>query len=283
MQVTETDAPEDVFREGDHVLFIGRKGRDPQTEFLVRLVPGNKVKLRGEAFEAEQIIGLPVGASMVTPLNRAYLALRPTLGERIMNMARQAQIIYPKDLAQILFSLNACPGMKVVEVGIGHGAMTMALLQALGPTGFLSSYEIREDHAKRTAKNIRRYLGEVDWWQVTVADAVESGLAERDMDAAMVDMPTAWDMVAPLAPALKPGAPAVFFLPNVNQVMRLCETLRASDQFANIRVSELIQRPWVVDDRSARPAMRISGHTGFLIACRRKLGQVVKLDKGELL
>ena len=50
-------------------------------------------------------------------------------------------------------------GARVVEIGAGFGALTMALARAVGKTGLLVSYEKREDVANKVLKNIERYLG----------------------------------------------------------------------------------------------------------------------------
>ncbi len=275
--VQDQSSSPDRFQAEDFVLFIDRR----QREQLVRLTPGKKIKLRGEYLEAERFIGLEVGSSIVTPLGLAYLALRPTLAERIMNMPREAQIIYPKDLGPILFYADVHPGCRVIEIGVGHGAMTMSLVRAVGSTGRVVSYERRSDFARRTRANLKRYLGPTPWWEIKTADPAESGLAERDFDLAVVDVPAPWELVEALTPGLKPGGPAVFFLPTVPQVVRLVEGLKSSGKFAHFQTIELLQRPWNIDGPSVRPHMRISGHTGFITTCRRKLSQVVRLQ-GQL-
>ena len=263
---------EDLFGPGELVLFVGRQ----QREYMSRLTPGKKIKLKGEYLEAERFIGLPVGVSVVTPLRASYLALRPTLAQRIMNMRREAQIIYPKDLGWMIFQADIGPGGRVVEVGTGHGAMTMSLVRAVGREGKVVSYEIRSDHARQTRNNLKRFVGESPWWEVKTRDVVQAGIDERDFDAAVVDMPSPWELADHLIPVVREGGPVVFLLPTVPQVVKLTEALRATGRFAHLQVSELLQRPWVVEGQSVRPEMRMSGHTGFLILARRKLGQVIR-------
>ncbi len=268
----EEDTKRDIFGPGDLCLFVGRQ----QREFMVRLTPGKKIKLKGEYFDAEKFIGLPVGVSVVTPFKASYLTMRPTLSQKVMNMRREAQIIYPKDLGQLLYQLDLGPGSKVIEIGTGHGAMTMSLIRAVGETGRVVSYEIRKDHARQTRNNVRRFIGKSEWWEVKTRDAVEEGIDEVDFEAIMVDMPSPWELVHHLIPALAPGGTAAFLLPTVPQVVKCVEALKESGKFAHVRVSELLQRPWAVDGPSVRPEMRMSGHTGFLITVRRKLGEVVR-------
>ncbi len=268
----------EVFETGDFVVFVGRAQRR-EKEWLRRLVPGNTIKLKGEEIDPERLIGLEVGSSIVTPLGESYLLLKPTLAQRIMNMPRQAQIIYPKDLALILFWADVRPGGRVVEIGVGHGAMTMSLVRAVGRSGRVTSYEIRPDFAERTANNVRRYLGDAPWWEIKVANPAETGLDETDVDAAVVDMPTPWEVVPAVAAALKPAGTATFFVPTVPQVMNLTEALNEAGCFAQYQTMEAILRPWRVMGLSVRPELHISGHTGFIINCRRKLDRVTRLER----
>lgn len=274
VEKTEESRNPDRFGPGELVLFVGRG----QKEYMTRLTPGRKVKLKGEYFDAEKFIGLPVGVSIVTPLRAAYLTLRPTLAQKIMNMRREAQIIYPKDLAPLLYQADIGPGSQVVEIGTGHGAMTMSLVRAVGETGRVVSYEIRSSHARQTRSNVKRFIGPTPWWEVKIRDAVEEGVDETGMDAVMVDMPTPWELTERIIPALKPSGTAMYLLPTVPQLQKLTDSLHGSGKFAHVHIFELLQRPWKVEGLSVRPEMRMSGHTGFLITTRRKLGEVLKLD-----
>ena len=165
-----TEETADFFGPDEHILFVGRM----QREYLCRLRPGQKIVIKGEWLDADRFIGLKVGTSVVTPMNQAYLALRPTLAERLMNMPREAQIIYPKDLALMTYLADVRPGAKVLEIGVGHGAMTMTLVRTVGPAGQVVSYERRSEFARQTRKNVRTYLGESPWWRVVVADTKSS-------------------------------------------------------------------------------------------------------------
>jgi len=269
----EQPAGADLFQAGDEILLVGRM----QREFLARLTPGQRIKVKGEYLKTESLIGLEVGSSVVTPLNASYLALRPTLAERILNMPRQAQIIYPKDLGLILFWADIRPGGRVVEIGTGHGAMTLALVRAVGQTGRVTSYEIRAEHARRTRANVRRFLGQTPWWEVKLANPAETGLEETGLEAVIIDVPAPWELVEAVIPALRPGGSLAFFLPNVPQVVRAVDAFRESGKFANFQTMEALLRPWNVEGPSVRPQMRITGHTGFITLCRRKLGRVVRL------
>ena len=96
---------------------------------------------------------------MRSSMGLRYLALRPTLAEYVLEMPRGAQVIYPKDLAMILFWADVYPGCRVLEAGTGSGALTLALLRAVGPEGRVITFEQREEFARRALANIHMRRG----------------------------------------------------------------------------------------------------------------------------
>ena len=99
-------------------------------------------------------------ASSSRPTGTPYLALRPRLADYVLSMPRGAQVIYPKDAAQILMWGDVFPGARVLEAGAGSGALTCSLLRAVGPEGSVLSYEVRADHAEHAVSNVERFFGE---------------------------------------------------------------------------------------------------------------------------
>ena len=93
-------------------------------------------------------------------------------------MPRGAQVIYPKDLGPILVLADVFPGARVLESGVGSGALTIALLRAVGPTGHVTGYEIRDDFARRARSNVEGFLGPDVPLDVEVRD-VYDGIDER--------------------------------------------------------------------------------------------------------
>ena len=141
---------------GRHLVLVDEKDRP----YLVQVPEhGRVLRLKGENLDHDTVAALHDGELLVTPHRRRYLVFLPTMEQLVMNMPREAQVIYPKDQALLLFYGDVAPGMEIIEVGVGHGAFTMALLRALGPEGRLTSYDLRLDHLNRTRKNISLYLG----------------------------------------------------------------------------------------------------------------------------
>ena len=188
---------------------------------------------------------------------------------------RQAQPIYPKDLAAILMYADVRPGCRVLEAGAGTGALTAALVQAVGPSGQVVSYEVREEFLDFARRAVTDALG--GWpanLELKLGDVYE-GVAEGGFDRALLDLPEPWQAVPAFAAALLPGGVIFAHCPNVSQVARFCEALREHGGFGLIQTMEVLQRGWTIRGRSMRPDHRMVAHTGFLTFARRLAGEEV--------
>lgn len=264
-----------LLRAGDAVVLIDRKAR----EYLRVLRPGTRIHLRGGNIEADDLIGQAEGRVVYNSGKEAFLVLRPTFAQLVPNLPRQAQVIYPKDIGPILLWGDIYPGATVIEVGVGPGALTMALLRAVGPAGRVVTYEIRQDFIEMAQGNVRRFLGEAPTWTVKHADA-RQGFEERGVDRLTCDMPEPWSVLPAAADALRPGGVIVGYVPTVLQVKQFVDALRAHDGFAGVQVFEAMQRFWHVQGQSVRPDHRMVAHTGFIIVARRVVAGGIALTPG---
>lgn len=253
-----------LLQAGDTVLFIDSKER----EYLRTLKVGGRISLQGGTLQADQIIGLPEGSLVHTPRNDPFWVFRPTYAHLIPNLPRRAQVIYPKDVGVMLLWGDVFPGASVVEVGAGPGALTIALLRAIGPTGKLLTIEVREDFCEMARENVTRFFGAAPTWTLLQGDAYES-IEARDVDRLLIDVPEPWRVLPHATQALRPGGVVVGYVPTVVQVKALVDELRAHPGFAAIEVMENLLRFWHVKDLSVRPEHRMVAHTGFIIVARR--------------
>jgi tRNA (adenine57-N1/adenine58-N1)-methyltransferase catalytic subunit len=199
---------------------------------------------------------------------KAFLVLAPSIRDRVESVRRRAQIIGPKDIPYLVWECDLKAGDRVVEVGAGSGALTVALAQAVGPTGRVVTYDLREEFLALARENIASagFEGRVDF---KMGDA-RTGVAERDADAVFLDIPDPWEAVAGAAEALRPSGHFASYSPNVEQVSRTASTLR-SGMFVEIRTVEIIEREIESQDAGTHPSFARLGHTGYLTFARKVL------------
>jgi len=274
------DAP---LQAGESLLLIDeRRGK----RHLVTLRPGQHFHTDRGYIGHDALIGTSDGSTVKTSLGVRYLALRPTLGEYVLEMPRGAQVIYPKDLATICFFADVESGHTVCEAGLGSGALTMALLRAVGPSGRVVSYEAREEFARRARRNIETRLGPDVPLTVRLQD-VYAGLDERDLDRVLLDLPEPWRLVESASTALRAGGVFCAYVPTIIQSQQVHEALAAHPAFALVETFETLLRPWHIAGLSVRPAHRMVAHTGFLTLARRvqprgaAAARVVPLEEPE--
>ncbi len=217
----------------------------------------------------DDIIGVPYGSTVTLSSGARAVVLKPRLVdfmERLLE--RRSQVIYPKDHGLIVMLLDLKPGMRVLEVGVGSGFTTALLASIVGREGHVYSYEVRRDMAETALRNLAR-LGLADRVTLHVQDA-RRGIAERDLDAAVVDMPDPWSILHHLHQALKPSAGVVFFLPAVNQVERLLAALELlEDMWMRPQVYEVLLREYEARSDALRPRTTMIAHTGYIVYTRK--------------
>ena len=209
-----------VFAAGDRVLLVDSKRR----RHLITLEPGGEFHSHTGVLRHDDLIGHDDGTTVRTTLGARLVAVRPTLAEYILEMPRGAQVIYPKDLGPILMLADIFPGARILESGIGSGALTMTLLRAVGPSGHVTGYELRDDFANRARRNVEGLLGTDLPLDVEVRDTYD-GIDEDQLDRVILDLPEPWRVVKPAVAALRPGGILLAYLPTIGQVARLREEL----------------------------------------------------------
>jgi len=232
--------------------------------YLVTMVPGAQFHTHAGIIDHDAIIGHDEGRTIQANTDRLFMVVRPTLADVVVKMPRGAQVIYPKDLGAILIAADIGPGMRVLEAGVGSGALSMTLVRA---GASVIGYELRDDFAARAKANVIDMLGPDADYTIELRD-VTQGIDEVDLDRIILDMPEPWDVVKHAATALRPGGILLAYLPTINQTARLREELTRWP-FALAESVEILRRSWHIEDRSVRPDHRMVAHTGFLTTARR--------------
>jgi tRNA (adenine57-N1/adenine58-N1)-methyltransferase len=243
------------------VLLFDSKGR----KYLLTLTTGGEFHTHAGPIAHDQLIGQSEGTVVRSSRGARYTGVRPTLAEVVLKMPRGAQVIYPKDLGPILMLADVFPGARILEAGVGSGALSMTLLRA---GAHVVGYELREDFANRARANVVGFLGEavLDRYRIESRDAYD-GLDETGLDRVVLDLPEPWRLVKEAETALRPGGILVCYLPTITQVAQLREAIGHS-AFGMAETIEVLQRSWHVEGQSVRPDHRMVAHTGFLTEAR---------------
>lgn len=250
----------DVFEFGDKVMLVDRKER----RYLVDLKADGEFHSHAGFVSHDDIVGCPDGAEVVSTKGARYVVLRPTLEDFVVEMPRGAQVIYPKDLATILMIGDIRPGVRVLESGVGSGALSMAMLRA---GAVITGYELRDDFANRARANVRAFLGEkaLDNYDVRVRNCYD-GIDGTDFDRVVLDLPEPWNVVEHASSALRLGGVLVAYTPAITQAMQVRAAL--DERWTGQRTLEVLHRTWHIDGQAVRPDHRMVAHTGFLTTAR---------------
>jgi tRNA (adenine57-N1/adenine58-N1)-methyltransferase len=253
------------FEAGERVQLTDPKGR----RHTVTLAAGKQFHTHRGAIEHDALIGAPEGSVVASTSGTQYLALRPLLADFVLSMPRGAAVIYPKDAAQIIAMGDITPGGTVLEAGAGSGALTCSLLRAVGPSGRVISYEVRDDHADVAVRNVETFFGAVPPnWTLHRKD-VAAHSDDEPVDRVVLDMLSPWEALPAVRAALRPGGVFIGYVATTTQLSRLVEALRTDGAFTEPTAWETLVREWHVLGLAVRPDHRMIGHTAFLVSARR--------------
>jgi tRNA (adenine57-N1/adenine58-N1)-methyltransferase len=253
------------FEPGERVLLIDQRGRT----YLFTLQVSGTYHTHSGALRHDQILGRTEGVVLETSGGMVLTAFRPRFADYALKMPRGAQVIYPKDLGPIVTYADVFPGARVLEAGTGSGALTIALLRAVGDGGRVVSYELRDEHRHQAVRNIEGLLGKLpDTLALRTGDVADAGSSGERFDRCVLDVPEPWAPLGALHVALEPGGVVCAYLPTTGQVQQLVAAL-AGEGFLHVETFEMLRRTWHVTERSVRPDHRMIGHTGFLTIARR--------------
>ena len=249
------------FAYGEKVLLLDLK----QRRYLITLAEGAEFHSHNGFFAHSDLVGQLEGIVVKSTKGSPYTALRPTLEDFVVEMPRGAQVIYPKDLAPMCMLADIGPGVRVLESGVGSGALSMTMLRWGAE---IVGYELREDFANRAKANVRSFLGEgaMERYHVELRDCYE-GIDERELDRVVLDLPEPWQVVPHAMKSLRPGGILIAYTPSILQVSQLRDAL-ASKAWSGTRTLEVLHRGWYVEGQAVRPDHRMVAHTGFLTTGR---------------
>lgn len=251
-----------MFQEGEYIFLVDEKGARhwlKAADGMLKIsslgtVDGTKIKAMDDG-------------QLYTFAGKEFTVFRPGTVDLMNSVDRGAQIVTPKDAATIILNCDIKAGDVVLEVGAGSGALTIAMIRSVMPTGKVHTIELRDDYAEKAGKNIKR-ASLNQYWTYQIGNAKE---AKTDIiaDAIVMDMPDPWLALDNLYDNLRAGGRVCMYVPNTNQVEDSAKTLR-SKGFADVFVLENIQREMEVHQGGVRPSFGTLGHTGYMVFGRKR-------------
>ena len=253
------------FSVGDRIQLTDPKGK----MYTFTITQGKEWHTHKGWIVHDDLVGMPEGSVVSTSAGLKFTAFKPLLGDFVLSMPRGATIVYPKDAAMIIGVADIFPGSKVIEAGVGSGALAISLLRAIGPQGRLDSFERRQDFADIARENVETYFGSLPKnWNLTVGSVQDSKI-ESGYDRVVLDMLAPWECVDCAANVLRPGGVFLAYVATTTQLSATAEALKEDGRFTEPLSSETIVRDWHHEGLAVRPMQRMIGHTGFLIVSRR--------------
>jgi len=265
---------------------VGARPRGPLASGdLVQLIDakGNKytITLKADAiFHSHRgqlahndMIGRREGIIINSDRAISYQVLRPALDDYVLSMPRGAAVVYPKDAARIVGLADVGEGSRILEAGVGSGALTCSLLRSAGTSGAVHSVERRPEFAEIATENVCRWFaGFPVSWTLTIGDLCDLAADTGDYDSVVLDMLAPWECLEVAERSLRPGGALVVYVATTTQLSRLVETIRVRNVWTEPRAEESLLRTWHLDGLSVRPDHKMNGHTGFLVAARLMSG-----------
>ena len=253
------------FVAGDRVQLTDQKGKI----YSITITPGKEWHTHKGWIVHDDLIGLPEGSVVSTSAGLKFTAFIPLLTDYVLSMPRGATIVYPKDAALIVGFADIFPGARVLEAGVGSGALTLSLLRAVGPTGSVHSVERREEFAANATSNIENYFGgRPANWSLAIGSVQEQEF-DHQFDRVILDMLAPWECVEMAAKVLRPGGVFMAYVATTTQLSATAEALKDDGHFTEPESFESMVRGWHHEGLAVRPQQRMIGHTGFLIFARR--------------
>ena len=252
-------------RENERVLLVSRDHK----EYLVRLRKGDLFHTHRGVIAHDDLIDKPLGRVVLSRLGQPFMVLQPSIYDLLLHIKRTSQIIFPKEIGQILLRLDVASCHKIIEAGTGSGALTTALAQTIRDDGVIYSYEVRDDMLDIARRNLEAcgLLHKVRLLQRDISE----GFTETDADALFLDVREPWLYLQQVCTALSDGGFFGALVPTTNQVSWLLNEL-GRYPFTNIEVLEILERHYKPVASRLRPEDRMIAHTGYLIFARKIAG-----------
>jgi len=226
---------------------------------------GNKLFVKNEKQDFHSKYGVIKKSQLSKKNSKTNTGVRVSIFDasfidKFEKIKRGAQIVNLKDIGAIIAFTGINKESIVIDAGSGSGALACALANVVNK---VYTYDNRAEHIKTVKQNIK-FLG-LKNIKVKKHD-VNKGFPKKNANLITLDLKEPWLCIEHAYDSLKLGGFLVSYSPNISQVQ---EFINRNDKFLLIKVIEVIERPWVIKGKVARPDFTPFGHTGFLTFMRK--------------
>ncbi|MHA1312193.1 MAG: tRNA (adenine-N1)-methyltransferase [Candidatus Helarchaeota archaeon] len=244
-------------KQNDIVLIV----YDNNHKWLIDLSVQKEFHTNKGVINCEDLIGKEFGIKIESSLGKPFYILKPTIRDITLKTKRKTQIIYPKDASFIIYFTGIRSGYRVLEAGVGSGALTLALAYYVSPNGKIYGYEKNETHYNVAKKNLEKF-GFDKVVDLRLKD-INDGSDEKNLDVIILDLADPWNIIPKISGCLKNSGYIVCYSPTTSQVEKTLRILK-SHGFYYIHTLEILCRTWQPEYDKLRPNTRMIGHTGFI-------------------
>jgi tRNA (adenine57-N1/adenine58-N1)-methyltransferase len=248
--------------EGSYVLLF----HTPRKKWLSKVTAEKKFHTHIGIIDISSIIGMEYGSTVRTTEGKIIFLIEPTIHDFIMKSERKTQILYPKDLGYIAARTGLKNGSKVLEIGTGSGAAATFMASIVKPDGHVYSFDVNPEFMEMAKRNLEK--SDMSNYVTLTKHDPHNGLDIKDADVALVDLGDPWTVLDQVHDALKGSGAFVAICPTMNQAEKTATELKKSG-YVDVDCAELMIRTIEAREGMTRPAMRMIGHTTYLIFARK--------------
>lgn len=228
--------PKEPFKEGDIMIVQERYNK----LYQLKLECGKSITTRYGRYHHDDLVGKTPG---IRWLARHHSTTGSTSCAGFMHVLRmgpkcwgnsishKTQIVHGHDASIIISRLHLRSGCKVLEAGVGSGALTAQLAWAVYPHGSIRSFDFHEDRAHAARSILENNIVPQLPISVSVGDVVANGfpgVADASVDAIFLDLPMPEKCIAEAYRALVDGGRVCCFSPCMEQAERTRKAMRVS-------------------------------------------------------
>lgn len=228
------------------------------------LAPKNKVFT--SKYGKIDTAGVKIG-DCITLKDEIFVVAEPSTPDLLKKCRRGAQIVMPKDAAQLVAITGLSRGWRCLDAGSGSGFMSLFLGIIVGRQGQVITYEKRADFFSIAKKNIELFkLDRV----VAIKNQDVTEFRERNLDLIFFDFKDSSILIKKAKSRLKPGRWLVVYSPHIESQLSALAEMRDNKMHISATV-ETIQRFWKSNFGYTHPEPSGIMHTGFMTFARKVL------------